>query len=196
MTMAKLRLLVWTVATGVAAAVLLQGVTWSDDPSTGVMALVRVTAGVLAAYLCVATVLAIRLPRLAPRFVRRLVAAGLGTAMLAAPLTASAATRDQPAAEAPVLRRVPEPEPEPRSRYVRPAEVASSHTENEVEVTVVPGGHLWGIAETELTTRLGRVPTDAEIVPFWTELIELNRDRLVTDDPSFVLAGQVFRLPS
>src|SRR5687768_17429000 len=111
--MAKLRLVMWVVATGVAAVVLLGGVQWSHDPAAAVMAVVRATAGVLAAYLCAATVLAVPLPRLAPRFVRRMVAGAVGTGLLVAPLAASAEPRPRPPTEAPVLRRQVQPVPAP-----------------------------------------------------------------------------------
>ena len=193
--MAKLRLLVWTVATGVAALVLLRGLTWSDQPEVAAMTVVRVVAGMLAASLCGATVLAVRLPRLAPRFVRRLVATAIGTGLLVVPVPATASTSDDPSIEAPILRRVSEPEPEPRSRYRSAPEVPRSGPENEGgTVVVAPGDHLWSIAEKALSERLGRPASDDEVVPFWTALIDLNRDQL--PDPDLIFAGQVFRLPS
>ena len=194
--MAKLRLVVWTVVTGVLAVVLLRDMAWSDDPAVAVMGVVRVVAGVLAAYLFLATMLAVRLPRLAPGFVRRLVAGAVGTGLLIAPLAASAEPRPRPPAAAPILRRLPALEREPDRSGDRSApDVVQSGTENEPrEVVVAAGDHLWAIAERELTTRLGRAPADAEVVPFWTELIELNRDRVV--DPDLIFVDQVLRLPS
>jgi nucleoid-associated protein YgaU len=59
---------------------------------------------------------------------------------------------------------------------------------------VVPGDHLWSIAERALSERLGRAPTDAEVTPFWLDVIELNRDRVA--DPDLIFSGQVLRLPS
>ncbi|MEA3055784.1 MAG: resuscitation-promoting factor RpfA, partial [Actinomycetota bacterium] len=73
----------------------------------------------------------------------------------------------------------------PRTSTVAPA-----------EVVVAAGDHLWGIAERTLEQRLGRAPNDAEIAPYWSKLIEANRDRLTTGDPDLIFAGQVFRLPS
>ncbi len=62
--------------------------------------------------------------------------------------------------------------------------------------TVEPGDHFWCIAETSLAEAWGRPPTDAEIVPFWNALIELNRHRLVhPDNPDLVFPGQVFEIP-
>lgn len=191
--MAKLRLVLWVVVTGLAAWVLLGDVHWSDDPATAVMSVVRVTAGVLAAYLCAATVLAIRLPRVAPRFVRRLVAGAVGTGLLVTPLVASAEPRPAPPAEVPVLRRQPAPAPTHGSHDVSTANEASTPRQNE-EVVVAAGDHLWSIAERTLTARLGRMPSDAEVTPYWLELIELNADRVV--DPDLIFSGQVLRLPS
>jgi nucleoid-associated protein YgaU len=63
-------------------------------------------------------------------------------------------------------------------------------------VTVVAGDHLWAIAERALGARLGRAPSDSEIVPFWTSLIEMNRARLANPaDPSLIFAGQELELP-
>lgn len=59
-----------------------------------------------------------------------------------------------------------------------------------------PGDNLWFVAEETLRDEWGRPPTDAEIVPYWRDLIELNRDVLVDRDaPDFVYSGQVFQLP-
>lgn len=188
--MAKLRLVGWMAVIGGAAVVLLRGLTWTTaDPVVVVMTAVRGVAGLLAAYLFVATVLAVRLPRVAPRFVARLVAGALGTGLLVAPLSASADPRPRPPAEVPVLHRVPDQ---------ISGDSASLHDTRSPEksstIVVAPGEHLWSISERELAERLGRVPTDDEVVPFWLEVIDLNRDRVV--DPDLVFAGQVLRLPS
>ena len=187
--MAKLRLVGWMVVTGVAAVVLLRGMSWTtDDPAAVVMTAVRGVAGLLAAYLFVATVLAVRLPRLAPGFVGRLVAGALGTGLLVAPLAASADPRPRPPAEAPVLHRVaPEISGDSASLH-DPQSPEKSST-----VLVAPGDHLWAIAERALATRLGRVPSDAEVVPFWLEVIAHNPD---IPDPDLVFPGTEIRLPS
>ena len=187
--MAKLRLFGWMVATGVSAVVLLRGLSWSAaDPASAVMSAIQGVAGVLAAYLFVVTVLAVRLPRVAPRFVARLVAGAIGTGLLVAPLTASADPRPRPPAEAPVLHRVPDE---------ISGDSASLHDTQSPEksstVVVAPGDHLWSISERELGGRLGRVPTDEEIIPFWREVIALNHE---LEDPDLVFAGQELRLPS
>ena len=187
--MAKLRLVGWTVLTGVTAVVLLRGMTWpADDPAVAVMAVIRGVAGVLAAYLFVVTVLAVRLPRLAPRFVARLVAGAVGTGLLVAPLAAAADPRPRPPAEAPVLRRVPDE----RSRDLSAPDVVHSGPENE-SVVVAPGEHLWSIAERAVAERLGRAPTDDEVAPYWREVVDLNHQLA---DPDLVFPGTEIRLPS
>ena len=188
--MAKLRLVGWMAATGVAAVVLLRGLTWTAaDPAVAVMGVVRGVAGLLAAYLFVVTVLAARLPRLAPRFVARLVAGALGTGLLVAPLTASADPRPRPPAEAPVLLRVPVV----GSGDASGSETTRSHHQNGSVVVVAPGEHLWSIAERAVAERLGRAPTDGEVAPYWREVVDLNRQLA---DPDLVFPGTEIRLPS
>jgi hypothetical protein len=63
--------------------------------------------------------------------------------------------------------------------------------------TVKPGECFWSIAEDVLTHHLGRVPTDAEIVPYWRRLIEANRTELAyRDDPDLIFPAQVFVVPA
>ena len=62
--------------------------------------------------------------------------------------------------------------------------------------TVAPGDCFWTVAEEVLTTAWGRAPTDAEIVPYWRELIDANLSVLVErDNPDLIHPGQVFALP-
>jgi len=211
--LAKVRLLGWIGATGGAAMVLLRSASWpgAGDPATATMAVVQVVAGVLAAYLAIAAVVAIRLPRLAPVFVQRLVAAAVGGSLVLAPMTtAGAAPQPVPTpSDAPVLHKIADDasttttttttgppasgrEDPALDREIPPRTPAAAAG----EVVVAPGDHLWGIAARTLTSRLGRPPTDAEIAPYWSRLIETNRDRLATGDPDLIFAGQVFRLPS
>jgi nucleoid-associated protein YgaU len=199
MTMAKLKLLVWWIGVGAAAWWSLGNLSWpAEDPAAQAMTVVRVVAGALAGYLFVVTALAVRMPRVAPRFVRRLVAGAVGTALLVAPMTATASTGTDvrpPATEAPVLRRVTEPEPPPEDTNL--VDLAGPEPANSTRfVTVEPGGHLWGIAARELEGRLGRVPTDGEVAPFWRALIAANDGRLQSGDPDLVFPGETVRLPS
>lgn len=62
--------------------------------------------------------------------------------------------------------------------------------------TVRSGESLWRIASQRLQLAIDRPPTDAELVPYWRELIEVNRDRLPDrDDPDLILPGQELLLP-
>ena len=62
--------------------------------------------------------------------------------------------------------------------------------------TIERGDHLWAVAHETLADSWQRAPTDAEVVPYWRELIERNRSRLIDPaNPDYVLAGQVFELP-
>ncbi|MGI9614606.1 MAG: hypothetical protein ACR2QO_16970 [Acidimicrobiales bacterium] len=54
------------------------------------------------------------------------------------------------------------------------------------------GDHFWAIAEETLTAAYGRPVTDEEITPYWNEIIETNRELLVTADPDLVHPGQTF----
>lgn len=59
------------------------------------------------------------------------------------------------------------------------------------------GESFWSIAEQMLASVWGRAPSDAEVVPYWRELIAMNRDRLVDpDDPDLIHPGQRFVLPA
>ena len=58
------------------------------------------------------------------------------------------------------------------------------------------GDHLWGIAASEMSTRLGRSATATEIGSYWRALIGANRDRLADrDNPDLILPGQTLVLP-
>lgn len=69
----------------------------------------------------------------------------------------------------------PEPEPVATTRHV-----------------VTPGDHLWSIASDQLAAAMGREPTDAEIAPHWTAVVELN-PQLV--DPDVLFPGDEISLP-
>ena len=64
------------------------------------------------------------------------------------------------------------------------------------EVVVAEGDHFWGLAERELATAWGRPPTADEITPYWRQMVEANRERLVPPgDPDLILPGQVLVTP-
>jgi hypothetical protein len=60
---------------------------------------------------------------------------------------------------------------------------------------VEAGDSFWSVAAEVVADALGRPPTDAEVAPYWADLVEANRDRLVTGDPDLVYPGQYLRLP-
>jgi DNA-binding SARP family transcriptional activator len=58
------------------------------------------------------------------------------------------------------------------------------------------GDHFWAIAETTLVDAWGRAPTDAEIDPYWRQLVAANRDALLPPgDPDVIYPGQQFVVP-
>jgi nucleoid-associated protein YgaU len=62
-------------------------------------------------------------------------------------------------------------------------------------VVVVPGDHLWKISATHLASDLGRNATDAEIWPYWREVIVSNAPALRSGDPDLIYPGEVIELP-
>jgi hypothetical protein len=63
-------------------------------------------------------------------------------------------------------------------------------------VTVQPGDSFWTIAEDLVGLRLGRVPTEPEVIGPWLDLIAGNRDVLPDPaDPNLLLPGTTLRLP-
>jgi len=64
------------------------------------------------------------------------------------------------------------------------------------EVVVRPGDSFWRLAERHQAERLGRQPTDGEVVACWVDLVARNRHRLVVpDDPDLIFPGQVMEIP-
>jgi nucleoid-associated protein YgaU/DNA-binding SARP family transcriptional activator len=65
------------------------------------------------------------------------------------------------------------------------------------EVIVKPGDNLWVVAERQLAAARGSDPGDAEIRPYWQQVIEANRDRLVSPgNPDLILPGQPLTMPA
>jgi len=93
-----------------------------------------------------------------------------------------------------ILRRLPDLEDGTSTLEVEeapPAEQAAPTW------TAAPGDHLWHVAEATLAESWGRAPTDGEVAPYWTGLIEANRDVLADpSNPDLIHAGQTFRLPA
>lgn len=91
---------------------------------------------------------------------------------------------------------VPVPAPTSASASASP-EVAPVPGRSVDRWTVAPGQCFWSIAESVLSTHLGRSPTDAEIVPYWERLIDANRAELAQrDNADLIFPGQVFAVPS
>ncbi len=75
------------------------------------------------------------------------------------------------------------------------ADPADGATADEWEVE--QGDHFWHIARTTLEQAWDRSPADDEIVPYWRDLIDTNRDRLAPPgDPDLIHPGQQFELPT
>ncbi len=63
-------------------------------------------------------------------------------------------------------------------------------------MTVGPGDSFWRLAERHEAERLGRLPSDDEVAACWTQLVGLNRHRLVVPgNPDLLFPGQVLQLP-
>ncbi|MCA1690934.1 MAG: hypothetical protein LC733_01575 [Actinobacteria bacterium] len=61
---------------------------------------------------------------------------------------------------------------------------------------VQPGECFWSIAEDTLVRAWGRLPSEAEVVPYWRALIETNRASLVDPGNSdLIFPGQRFTVP-
>lgn len=167
---------------------------------------------------------AVRLVRFADRIsapiVRRVLQRGMG-AMVATALVTSVPAPEAQAAEPPPVAVLQDGPSTLTMRGVSPeidrAQPRASHdavppwqrfldlnepraperiVEDRATHTVRAGESLWRIAEIQLAAVLGREPRDAEVVPYWRDLIERNRDRLiVADDPDLIVPGQEFLLP-
>lgn len=86
---------------------------------------------------------------------------------------------------------------EPTRAEAGEGEDAPTEVMEPTEVIVESGDNLWAVAKEQLTADLGRLPTDDEVRPYWQELIDVNRERLVDPaNPSLIYAGQVLTLPA
>ena len=97
-------------------------------------------------------------------------------------------------ADPPVMHRLEvEPAPAPVPVPV-PAPVAEPVAR---DWELAAGDHLWSVAERVLHTAWGRAPTDREVVPYWSRLVDDNRPRLADPaNPDLVFPGQVVALPA
>ena len=188
------------------------------DPIVAAFSLLRVLALAGLWYVAIVTVVgavlrlvgAASLVRLTDRVtvapVRRMLAgsvslglAASGVLAVAAPAlrTPVAAAAQQTATETPTtvtMHRLGPTETVP-APPATPPQVAPATTTD--RWTVKPGECFWSIAESVLTERSGRAPSDAEIVPYWNRLIDANRLELAhRDDPDLIFPGQVFVVPA
>jgi nucleoid-associated protein YgaU len=62
-------------------------------------------------------------------------------------------------------------------------------------VVVEPGDHLWKISASHLRQQLHRDADDAEIWPYWREVIAANVAGLRSGDPDLIFPGEVIALP-
>jgi nucleoid-associated protein YgaU len=109
----------------------------------------------------------------------------------AAPVTRAALVAEvTPEPATATMRLIGEPPPpSPPQPPVTPAPAAPPVADD--VYVVQPGDHLWAIAERVIGERLGRAATDAEVVPYWRALIDLNRP----PNPDLIFAGERLRLP-
>lgn len=59
-------------------------------------------------------------------------------------------------------------------------------------VVVEKGDHLWKIS----ARHLGDEATDADIAPYWRQVVEVNTPRLRSGDPDLIFPGEVVELPA
>ncbi len=122
---------------------------------------------------------------------RRLPDAAAGLAPPAGP--AAAPTPPLPNPTVPTTTTVPAT---PTSRGDGPQPTVGPRAGIGREVVVGPGDSFWRLAERHQAQRLGRSPTDTEVAACWTQLVALNRHRLVVPgNPDLLFPGQIVHLP-
>jgi hypothetical protein len=63
------------------------------------------------------------------------------------------------------------------------------------EVVVKFGDHMWALAEQRLNQVRGRGVSDAEIAPYWLQVIGVNLSRIRSGDPDLIFPGEILFLP-
>jgi len=96
-----------------------------------------------------------------------------------------------PGGDTATLRVTPPPDPAP-PRPTTPPLPAAPGSSDATTHTVVPGDHLWSISEAALARTLGRAPTDAEIDPYWRQVIAANPQFV---DPDLIHPNDVVNIP-
>ena len=135
--------------------------------------------------------------------VRRLLQSALGLGLATASLTAVTAADAPAPAPTPATIRLVNAQADGEVATMTPVDEGSvvwmhllpdaddTEPEQPRTRTVRRGDHFWGIAEQVLRRAWGEQPTDAEIDPYWRDLVAANADRLV--DPGnadLLLPGQ------
>jgi nucleoid-associated protein YgaU len=75
-----------------------------------------------------------------------------------------------------------------------PPTTSPSPTATAVHV-VVAGDNLWRIASARLAGERGFVPSDADVAPYWSRVIDANRATLRSGDPNLIFPGELVDLP-
>lgn len=138
--------------------------------------------------------------------VRRLLQSALGVGLATAALSVGSAdaTPPRPMPTAATLTMAAEADPahvvmtpvSDKAETMTPVAELPVPPPAQAQWTVGSGDHFWSIAEQVLTDVWGRVPTDAEVVAYWNQLITANRDRLADPaNPDLIYPGQTFRVP-
>jgi cytoskeletal protein RodZ len=108
------------------------------------------------------------------------------TTTRAAPATTSSPTATSPAATATTVLPAP-------AVPAAPVRQPADHVH-----TVVAGDNLWTIASAELSRQTGRTADDlaeAEVRDYWLQLIDANRSRLLSGNPSLIYPGESIFCP-
>jgi DNA-binding SARP family transcriptional activator len=61
-------------------------------------------------------------------------------------------------------------------------------------VTVEKGDHFWKLSEEVLSQAYGRTATDAEVAPYWRDMVELNESSVASGDPNLIFAGEQYQV--